>query len=203
MTALLRRTMTASVFGLLTLGGAAQGPPATLPADQTVSIIQELAATRQFEQRVNEYVTLHRLLEGPLPPLQPTRDMAVVRANMRLLATRIQAARQNARQGDIITPAVGRVFERRIATCLSPEDWAVVTDVDADRDRRPAKPVDLRVNMQSQAASSDRLRAATTVDGAARRCRRSCNTASSDGHWSIWDHHADLIVDFLPRACTT
>ncbi len=203
MTALLRRTMTAGVFGLLTLGGAAQGPPATLSADQTVSIIHELEATRQFEQRVNEYVTLHRLLEGPLPPLQPTRDIAVVRANMRLLATRIQVARQNARQGDIITPAVGRIFKHRIATCLSPEDWAAVfADIDADRDRPPMKPADLRVNMEWPAG--------VAIEFVPPQLLMVLPALPPELQYRIigrtlvlWDHHADLIVDFLPRAFTT
>jgi hypothetical protein len=203
MTAFLRRTTTVSVFGLLTLSGAAQGPPPTLLADQTASTIQELEATRQFEERVTEYVMLHRLLEGPLPPLQPTTDMAAVRANMRLLASRIRVVRQNARQGDIITPAVGRLFKHRIAKCLSPEDWAALfADIDADREGRPMPPVDLQVNMDWPVG--------IPIDFVSPQLLKALPRLPPELQYRIigrtlvlWDHHADLIVDFLPRAFTT
>jgi hypothetical protein len=203
MTAFLRRTTTVSVFGLLTLSGAAQGPPPTLLDEQTVATIQELEATRQFEERVTGYVTLHRLLEGPLPPLRPTNDIGAVRANMRLLASRIQVVRQNARQGDIITPVVGRLFTHRIATCLSPEDWAAVfADIDADREGRPMPPVDLRVNMDWPLG--------VPIDFVPPQLLKALPRLPPELHYRIigrtlvlWDHHADLIVDFLPRAFTT
>jgi hypothetical protein len=51
---------------------AAQGPPLLPVPDQNVPIIQELLATQQFSEHVDQYVALHRLLEGPLPPLRPT-----------------------------------------------------------------------------------------------------------------------------------
>ena len=203
MTAFLRRTTMASVFGLLTLSGAAQGPPPTVPADQNASVNQEVEAVRQFEERVTEYVTLHRLLEGPLPPLQPTTDIATVRANMRLLANRLLVVRQHARQGDIITPAVGRVFKRRIATCLSPEDWtAVFADIDADREVRPIPPVDLQVNMDWPLG--------VPIDLVPPQLLKALPPLPPELQYRIigrtlvlWDHHADLIVDFLPGAFTT
>jgi len=51
-------------------GIMAQVPPLPLP-DQTVPMLQEIVATQAFEERVNQYVALHRILEGPLPPLRP------------------------------------------------------------------------------------------------------------------------------------
>ena len=203
MNALLRRTATASVFGLLTLSTHAQGPPPPLLADQTISILQALEATKQFDERVTEYVALHRLLEGPLPPLTPTTNMAAVRASMRMLASRIRVARQDAQQGDIITPAVGRLFRHRIATCLSPEDWAAIfADIDADTEGRGKPPVDLRVNMDWPAG--------VPIDFVPPQLLLALPRLPPELQYRIigrtlvlWDDHADLIVDFLPRAFST
>ena len=79
---------------------------------------EDLAATAVFQKRVNDYVTMHRMLEGPLPTLEVSTDMRKVQAAMDALAVRIQAARKDARQGDIFTEAVARMFHRRIRSCL-------------------------------------------------------------------------------------
>ena len=142
---------------------------------------------------------MHRMLEGPLPPLRPTWNMAEVRQTMRALATRIQAARPNAKQGDIITPDVGRMFKRRIATCLSPEDWmAILADLE-DIEGKPVPAVTLHANtpwpedLQYRFVPPRLLLALPPLPPELqyRIIGRSL---------VLWDHHADLIVDFLPGA---
>jgi|SRR5688572_1953298 hypothetical protein len=77
-------------------------------------ILENVVATQTFQERVAEDVTLHQLLEGPLPPLLVGHDLAPVHNAMRALQMRIQRARGNASQGDIITPDVARMFRRNI-----------------------------------------------------------------------------------------
>jgi hypothetical protein len=166
-------------------------------------MLQEIVATQAFEERVTEYVVLHRLLEGPLPPLRVTRDIGKVQASMRELGLRVQLARANAQQGDLITPDVARIFRRRIATCLPPEQWAAVLADNAaeEEDVRIGPPPALHVNMEwpEQVLFGfvpPQLLATLPLLPPELQYRIIGNTLV------LWDHHANLIVDFLPGAFT-
>jgi hypothetical protein len=169
------------------------------PPNQTV--LQDIAATQTFQERVNQYVTLHRLLEGPLPPLRPTRDMTEIQASTRALALRIQLARANARRGDLITADAARMFRRHIATCLRPEEWAAIfaDNAEGEEDVRIGPPPTLYVNMEWPAQVlfgfvPPQLLAALPRLPAELQYRIIGSTLV------LWDHHANLIVDFLPDA---
>jgi hypothetical protein len=187
---------------LLSAGtGAVAQVTALPPPDQTAQVLQDIAATQAFQERVNQYVTLHRLLEGPLPPLRPTLDMTVIRTSMRDLALRIQVVRATARQGDVITPDVARMFRRTIATSLPLEQWAAIfaENAEAEEDERIGPPPALCVNMEwpenvSFGFVPPQLLAALPRLPAELQYRIIGNALV------LWDHHANLIVDFLPDA---
>jgi hypothetical protein len=122
---------------------------------------------------------------------------------MQLLTDRMLVARQHARQGDIITADVARMFRRRIAGCLSPEEWAaILTELAEDEAGIPVPPVALRVNMPwpeqvSYGFVPPQLLSVLPplpVELQYRIIGRSL---------VLWDHHANLIVDFLPGAFTS
>jgi hypothetical protein len=72
------------------------------------------AALADFARRTQAYVDLHRRLEGPLPALQVSSDPAEIRRAIDALGEAIRTARSGAKQGDIFTPRVVRVFARLI-----------------------------------------------------------------------------------------
>jgi hypothetical protein len=187
------------VLGLCGVVAVPTAQTQPLPAaDQAAPIIQELVAIQDFQRRVDDYVTLHRLLEGPLPPLRPTINMDEVYIVMRTLATRIVAARPHAAQGDVIGPEAARVFKRRIITCLSPEAWsAILADFEEDIEGVPVPPVTLKVNMPwpedvPYAFMPPRLLAALPPLPPELQYRFIGRSLV------LWDHHANLIVDFVP-----
>jgi hypothetical protein len=177
---------------------------ASQPSFETAAPPQDQIAVAGFERSVEHYATLHRLLESLTPPLRPTTNMEEIHSAARELARRIQSARPNAREGDIITPDVGRVFRRRIATCLSPEDWAALFEEMADdaEEVSTGETPRLEVNMEWPAVVSfdfvppQLLLALPSLPAELeyRIIRRSL---------VLWDHHANLIVDILPDAFTT
>ena len=184
-------------------GAPAQTPPVPSVMDRQAPIVQELFITQAFEQRVSDYVALHRLLEGPLPPIQPGRHMDEIRASMQLLAGRIQRARAGARQGDLITPDAGRMFRRRIATCLSPEDWdAILAELAEDEEGVPLPQVALQANTAWPGEAPFgfvppqllQVLPPLPPELQYRIIGRSL---------VLWDHHANLVVDYLPGAFTT
>ena len=181
-------------------GAAAQNPPLSAPL-QSEPLLEELVATQACQQRVDEYAALHRLLEAPLPPLLPTRDMSQIEVNVRALASRIRMARAHAQPGDIITPDVARMFRRRIATCLTPEAWAaILAERDTDEDGRPVPPVPhLHVNMGWPAQ--------VAFDFVPPQLLLALPPLPPQLQYRIigralvlWDDHANLIVDILPGA---
>ena len=82
----------------------------------------EAAALRAFDERIGEYAAIHRRLEGPLPPLRPSRSLRSVILNRKYLASAIKTARPHAREGDIFTPAVAPLFRGVINQTLQGRD---------------------------------------------------------------------------------
>jgi hypothetical protein len=171
------------------------------PSAQFMStILEDHIATLAFERRLSDYVTMHRLLEGPLPTLEVSTDMRAVQVAMDALARRIQTARKDARQGDIFTDAVSRMFRRRIAACLAPEDWESIL---AEQQEGGAIAV-------GQPQVNAVWPAAVPFDFVPPQLLAALPHLPAELQYRImgralvlWDHHANLIVDFLPGALTT
>jgi hypothetical protein len=183
---------------------AAQLPPlARCPGDAQTAL-EDVVATQTFQERVAAYVTLHQLLEGPLPPLPVGRDLAPVRSVMRALQMRIQQARMNAQQGEIITPQVARMFRRNIAACLTREEWAALfAEMKYDEQGRPvAAPPPLYVNMAWPTEVTFEFVPPQLLQ-VLPRLPVELQYRIIGRALVLWDHHADLIVDFLPGAFIT
>jgi hypothetical protein len=194
-----KRTMVLAVL-LLSAGTGAVAQVTSLPPPNQTAL-QDIAATQTFQERVNQYVTLHRLLEGPLPPLRPTRDMTEILTSTRALALRIQLVRANARQGDLITADVARMFRRRIVTCLRPEDWAAIfaDNAEEDEDVRIGPVPTLYVNMEWPENVSFGF-VPPQLLAALPRLPTELQYRIIGSTLVLWDHHANLIVDCLPDA---
>jgi hypothetical protein len=185
-------------------GGAAAQTPQPTPGIKTAPIIQDLVTTQAFTARVEDYAAMHRLLEGPMTMVRPTRNMEEVYAAVRALGYRIRQARTDARQGDIITPDAARLFRRSIATCLTPEEWAAIfAENDEEADEMPLGPVPpLRVNMEWPVQA--------LFNFVPPQLLRVLPPLPPELQYRIigrslvlWDNHANLIIDFLPNAFTT
>jgi hypothetical protein len=191
------------IFAVLVLSGSAgivaQTPP--VPGQcPTVQILEETAATQNFERSVAEYVVLHQFLEVMVPSLRVTTDVGEIQGAVRALGMRIRSARVNAREGDVITPEVARMFRRRIASCLTSEEWtALFADHARDEEGEPVESPPLQVNMEWPAE--------VPFDFVPPQLLRALPTLPTELQYRIigrslvlWDHHANLIVDFLPAA---
>jgi hypothetical protein len=75
----------------------------------------EQRALREFDDRVEQYVTLHRRLVRSLPPDQVFDDDEGMGDAPDLLAEAIRAARPDARTGNIFTVAPAAAFRQIIA----------------------------------------------------------------------------------------
>jgi hypothetical protein len=188
---------TITVVAAPVTGSARHSGPQMQPVAQILPVIMEdIAATMVFQQRVSDYVTMHRLLEGPVPAPQVSTDMRTVRAAMHELAVRIQAARKDARQGDIFTPEVARMFHRRIASCLAQEE---INALLADQRHGELKDATPQVNGVWPVT--------VPFDFVPPQLLATLPHLPPELQYRIigrslvlWDHHANLIVDVLPGA---
>ena len=81
-----------------------------------------------FSTRVQEYFDLRSVLEEGLPPLRVTNDVAEIRRARRARAKAIQAARRDAREGDIFSPPISVEFKHVLALEMNADTWAVIMD---------------------------------------------------------------------------
>lgn len=195
---LLNRTM--GVAGVMVvLGSSVARHDIVSPPFAQKAQIEERTLNSSFDLRVSQYVVLHRAVEGSLPKLQPTAEMAEVFAIMRALRERILAVRQSARQGDILTPDVVEWFKRRIATCRGcgkPETLFAGCEMDEPDEPRPSTAPALRVNMELPPTCyfvPPRLLLVLPPLPPELRYRIVGRTLV------LWDYDANLVADFLPE----
>ena len=90
----------------------AQGLPAQEGVNPDALIIQD------FENRISEYLKVHKAIEAKLPPLKPTAASKEIADHQHELARRIIEERKAAKQGDIFTARIISEFRRLIANAM-------------------------------------------------------------------------------------
>lgn len=101
------RPLAAGLAALLLILSAATGYAQVSPTGNQ--------AVLQFQRAADDYAFLHRRLERRLGPLEVTAGSETVRIAMNAMAASIRAARPDARQGDLFTPAVQDVIRARVS----------------------------------------------------------------------------------------
>lgn len=124
------RLMTAVVgacLGLTAAGTSGQVLPPSMPGEHMVTAAaREATARATFDRHVQDYVALRRRFAADLPPLNDCPDLETARGVIDVLATRIRAARAEARQGELFTPDVVPLFKKYVALKVPPELAAAI-----------------------------------------------------------------------------
>ena len=85
------------------------------PTAKSPGVNADAVIIGDFEKQVKEYVKLHKKAEAGLPAKKPTESSHVINERRRMLASRIQTARAQAKQGDLFSPQVSELYKRLIA----------------------------------------------------------------------------------------
>ena len=111
---------------------------------QAPRVNRDSVIIKDFESRVTDYVKLSKkAASGPAAPKQ-TESAAKLKEYQLALAAKIRAARPQARQGDIFTPQIAKVFQRLIAAPFGgPKGETLRASL---RHAEPVKPLNLQVN---------------------------------------------------------
>jgi hypothetical protein len=84
--------------------GAAYSEAQTVNPDAKVLV--------DFQERVKQYIELHKRAAKEVPKLKETEDAAKIKSVQDQLAEKIRAARPKARQGEIFTPEIAAQLRR-------------------------------------------------------------------------------------------
>jgi hypothetical protein len=166
--------------------GFAQKPPVNPDAQ----LLQD------FQHRIDAYMDLHEKLEKGAPPLKPTDSPGAIKASQDTLAARIRQARSGAKQGEIFTPEIAKHFRKLMQPEL--KGPAAPETKKAIKDDAPAA-IPLKVN----ARYPDEAPLPTVPPNLLIRLPK----VPEDLEYRIVgenlilrDVHANVIVDFMPRA---
>ena len=176
----------ACVVASLGMGAAAQ-----------VTTADREAALVAFRSRVDAYAALHRRLEEPLPPLTPTSNPLRTYVVRQLLANAIRKARAGAQQGDIFSPSISLVFRAIIAKAFDGRDVdALLADLyDEHPGLHGVRPA---VNEPLPAGATHEM--PSLLLQALPALPEDLEYRIVDRDLVLWDIHANLVVDFVPRA---
>ena len=112
--------------------------PDTQPAKPTsqpaTSRNQTAAAVAQFNDRVKEYIALHRKLANETGEINDTKKPAEITLREQALGKLIRANRAAAKQGDIFTPAIQTLFKGIIKQEYARRTVAMRKDRKEDQD---------------------------------------------------------------------
>src|SRR5438132_8922440 len=111
---------------------------------QAPRVNRDSVIIKDFESRVTDYVKLSKKAASGTAAPKQTESAAKLKAFQLALAAKIRAARPQARQGDIFTPQIAKVFQRLIAAPFGgPKGETLRASL---RHAEPVKPLNLQVN---------------------------------------------------------
>jgi hypothetical protein len=150
----------------------------------------------EFKQRIDDYMKLHERLEKQSPPLKKTDEPAQIQASQDGLAGALRAARSNAKQGDIFTPAIAQLFRRLMYPEVHGTDGAQTKKI--MKEDAPAA-ISLKVN----ARYPDTAPLPTVPPNLLAnlpQLPKDLEYRVVNNALILRDVHANLIVDFIPKA---
>jgi hypothetical protein len=151
---------------------------------------------KDLQDRIDQYMELHKKLEKDSPPLKETKDPAKIIASQEALAKKIQAARSNARQGEIFTPEISRLVRR----LLSPETKGP-DGTETKKAINEDAPKDVQINVNAKYPEDEPLPTVPpNLLAKLPRLPEDLEYRIVRNHLILRDVHANLIVDFVPNA---
>ena len=145
-------------------------------------------------RRIDEYVALHRKLEGPVPTVRVSSDPAEIRRAVDALGSQIRRARSAARRGDIFTTDISAMIRARILKACGGDVDAAHAIAHDEAAPMPAA----RVNGKWPGPEFTVMPTGVLCQLPALPDELEDRFANRD--LVLWDVHANVIVDILPDA---
>jgi hypothetical protein len=165
-----------------------QGPE---PANE-----DEARTLEDFQQRVRDYVVIHKKIEDGLPRLPKEATPVQIDEHQRAFGQAIAAARAGAKHGDIMTPAMQALVRRHLAKVFGGKDAADLKGSVMDEN-----PVGIEVSLNER--YPDEVPLSTMPPEVLQmlpKMPEELEYRFVGRSLVIMDEHAHLIADFVPNA---
>ena len=188
----------ALIYGfLITVSLAYNGGASQSVTEQQTIPTGDLELIAEFHNRVEEYVVLHRLIEGQVPALKVTEDPQEIRAAIEAVQKRLRQARATARKGDIFTPEIAQLFRRLIRKAFPEcETLGLLSLIAEETSEAPIRP---QVNAAYPAGAALSMMAPSLLR-IFPPLPDELQYRFVDRDLILWDVHANLVVDVVPNA---
>jgi hypothetical protein len=175
---------------------AAQAAPASQEQKADPQVNADALALKDFKDRIDKYVELHRRAAKGAPPLKETTDPNKIKNAENTLATTIRAERSTAQPGDIFTPAIRDNFRRLLSPPLKGRDGQDAKQI--LKDDAPGG-VPLKVNAKyPEGAPLPTVPAHLLAN--LPTLPKEVEYRIVGKHLILRDTEADIIVDYIPNA---
>lgn len=202
---MLRASMRSVLFGALLIGlssgtiaATSQATKAPAASHATKAPVNANAlAIKDFLKRVNDYVALHKKLDEPLPKLSKQTTPQEIDAHERALSKLIQEARQTAKQGELLTPAMQRFVRTELRPIFSGKEGAQIKDEILDKEYKG------NVKLVVNGRYPDEVPVSTMppqVLAALPKLPQGLEYRFIQNTLILFDPHAHIIADFISRA---
>jgi hypothetical protein len=172
------------------VGVALQNPP-TPAVNADAKILQD------FNARVARFVELRKAAQKDSPPMKETKDPVKIKAAQDTLAAKIQAAKADAKHGDIFTPEIQLKFKRMLNPALKgpdgPENRATIKD-----ETTPNLPTRYKVYTKYPEKAGLSTMPADVL-AALPKLPEDLQYRFVEKDMILYDTQSDLIIDFVPN----
>lgn len=184
---------------LQTILGAAVVLPLTLTlaSAQQPKVNADAAVLKDFQTRIDGYLSLHNKLEKKAPPLKETKDPGDIQKAQDALAGQIQAARTDAKRGDIFTPEITALFRRLMYPEVKGAEGTETRK--AMKDDAPPKTTPIKVNGRYP-ADEPLPTVPPNILAALPKLPEELEYRVVHDDLILRDVQANLIVDYIPNA---
>src|SRR5436190_9445685 len=202
---MLRASSAAGILAFLIIGLPAASAPAgqtakappKAPAKAAPHTNANAAVISDFLKRVDAYVALHKKHEDTLPKLSKQTTPQEIDVHERALAKLLQEGRKNAKQGDLLTPAMQRLVRNLLRPIFAGKEGAQIKDEILDKEYKG------NVKLVVNGRYPDEVPVSTMppqVLAALPKLPEELEYRFIQNNLIVFDSHAHLIADFLVRA---
>jgi hypothetical protein len=156
----------------------------------------DAAVLQDFQKRISAYMDLHQRLEKKSPPLKETDEPAKIKASQDALAAALISARTGARQGDIFTPEIAKLVRRLMYPETTGKQGAETKKM-IKEDAPP--PMAVKVNTRYP-ENAPLPTVPPQLLASLPRLPEDLEYRIVSRHLILRDVHANLVVDFIPKA---
>ena len=194
---MLRTGIRSAILGALLIGLSSATGATSQGTKQPPRVNTSAAVIQDFLKRVEVYVALHKKLEGTLPKLPEQTNPHQIDAHERALAALMQAARKDAKPGEILTQGMQGRIRSLLRPVFSGQNGQQIKNEILDKEYKG------NVKLVVNGRYPDEVPISTVppqVLSALPKLPEELEYRFIQNSLILFDSHAHIIVDYMDRA---